>query len=169
MYSAPVLTNHALHRRDERSHEDGEFLTPNEIHSYLTRVMYNRRSKGDPLWNALIIAGVDHKGKSFVGTVDHLGTAFCDDFIATGFGHHFAMPIMREEWKADLTEAEARTLLEKCMRVCYYRDCNTINKIQIAKVVADGAQVSEPYSLETKWDYDSFIKTKAGSDTGGSW
>ena len=29
MYSAPVLTNHALHRRDERSHEDGEFLTPN--------------------------------------------------------------------------------------------------------------------------------------------
>lgn len=42
------------------------------------------------------------------------------------------MPIMREEWKADLTEAEARTLLEKCMRVCYYRDCNTINKVRNA-------------------------------------
>lgn len=156
-------------RRDERSHEDGSVMTPNEIHSYLTRVLYNRRNKGDPLWNELVIAGVDHDGKSFLGTVDHIGTGFKDNFIATGFGHHFAMPILREEWREDLTEAEARTLLEKCMRVCYYRDCRTINKIQLAKVSGGGNQITPPYSLDTKWDYESFIKTKAGADTGGSW
>lgn len=156
-------------RRTERLREDGCVMAPSEIHSYLTRVMYNRRNKGNPLWNSLIIAGVDHKGKSFVGTVDHIGTAFDDNFIATGFGHHFAMPILREEWREDLTEAEARTLLEKCMRVCYYRDCRTINKIQLAKVSAEGSQITPPYSMETKWDYDSFVKTKAGADTGGSW
>ena len=134
-----------------------------------------------------------------MGTVDHIGTAFTDDFVATGFGHHFAMPILREEWRADLTEAEARTLIEKVMRVCYYRDCRTINKvrgrrgrdgralvlgvgtrltllrfcsviqIQLAKVSTGGALITPPYSMETKWDYESFVKDKAGADTGGSW
>jgi 20S proteasome subunit beta 7 len=42
---------------------DGSTLTPQEIHSYLGRVMYNRRSKVDPLWNQLITAGF-YKGKS---------------------------------------------------------------------------------------------------------
>ena len=50
-------------RRTERAHEDGCKLAPNEIHSYLTRVMYNRRSKGNPLWNELVIAGLDNDGK----------------------------------------------------------------------------------------------------------
>jgi len=36
---------------------DGAVLRPAEIHSYLGRVMYNRRSKVDPLWNQLITAG----------------------------------------------------------------------------------------------------------------
>ena len=31
--------------------DDGKELSPMEIHSYLTRVMYNRRNKFDPLWN----------------------------------------------------------------------------------------------------------------------
>lgn len=77
---------------------------------------------------------------SFVGTVDHIGTAFTDDFVTTGFGHHFAMPILREEWRADLTEAEARTLIEKVMRVCYYRDCRTINKVGRVCVGSGGRQ-----------------------------
>lgn len=36
---------------------DGAVMTPAEVHSYLGRVMYNRRSKVDPLWNQLITAG----------------------------------------------------------------------------------------------------------------
>ena len=42
---------------------DGATLTPSEVHSYLGRVMYNRRSKVDPLWNQLITAGF-YQGKS---------------------------------------------------------------------------------------------------------
>lgn len=42
---------------------DGAVLRPAEIHSYLGRVMYNRRSKVDPLWNQLITAGF-YEGKS---------------------------------------------------------------------------------------------------------
>lgn len=78
---------------------------------------------------------------SFLGQVDHIGTAFADDFVTTGFGHHFAMPILREEWRADLTEAEARTLVEKVMRVCYYRDCRTINKVRRVSTLPWTSQV----------------------------
>ena len=48
---------------------DGCVLTPAEIHSYLGRVMYNRRSKIDPLWNQLVTAGY-YQGKPSVDTSD---------------------------------------------------------------------------------------------------
>ena len=43
------------------------------------------------------------------------------------------------------------------------------SKITIARVDADGTSVGAPYSLDTKWDYASFVKDKASADTGGSW
>jgi 20S proteasome subunit beta 7 len=44
------------------------------------------------------------------------------------------------------------------MQVCYYRDKQTTNKFQIAKVTAEGASISEPFALETKWDYKASVK-----------
>ena len=68
-----------------------------------------------------------------------------------------------------MTEAEARKLLETVMEVLYYRDCRTINRLTFSKVDANGATVEDPISLDTKWDYQSFVDPKAGGDTGGSW
>ena len=73
-------------------YDDGCTLTPKEIYSYLCRVMYNRRTKMDPLWNSLVVAGVE-KGEPFLGTVGMLGVAFVDDNVATGFGAHLARPL----------------------------------------------------------------------------
>lgn len=148
--------------------DDGRSLHAGEVLSYLTRVMYNRRNKFNPLWNALVVAGFDGE-RVRLGTVDKIGTTFEDDYIATGFGHHLAMPIIREAWKEDMSEEEARALVEQCMRVLYYRDCRTINKITLAKITRDSALVSEPYTLDTKWDFEAFVRAKAGADTGGSW
>jgi len=38
--------------------DDNAKLSASEIHSYLTRVMYNKRNKMNPLWNTLLVAGV---------------------------------------------------------------------------------------------------------------
>jgi 20S proteasome subunit beta 7 len=42
----------------EAHYEDDHLPTPLTIHNYLTRVMYNRRTKLDPLWNSILVAGI---------------------------------------------------------------------------------------------------------------
>lgn len=48
--------------------DDGNTLGPKEIHNYLTRVMYNRRNKFNPLWNSLVVGGVK-RGHKYLGVV----------------------------------------------------------------------------------------------------
>lgn len=142
---------------------DGCDLTSPEIYHYLQRLFYQRRNKFDPLWNSMLVGGIHPSTKApFLGQVNMIGLAFEGDFLATGFGHHFAMPLLRKQWKPDMSEEEARILLETCMRVCLYRDCRTLNRIQFAKVTAaEGTVISEPVQLDTKWDFQSFKNPKA--------
>lgn len=137
--------------------DDGAVLSPQEIFSYLQRVMYNRRNDFDPLWNSLVLAGVDRKGVPFLGAVGMIGQAYTDSHIATGFGNALARPLFRSHQKDDMSEAEAEELLKKALKVCYYRDKNSINKFQLAKVTQAGVDVSEPFKLETNWDYGAFV------------
>ena len=142
-----------------------------ETWNYLRAVMYNRRNKMNPLWNDLVVAGKDAEGKSFLGWVDKIGTTFEENIVATGFGSYLAIPLLREKYRPDLDEGEARALLEDCMRILFYRDCRASNRIQIAKVEEDSGEVliSEPYELDTHWDSASFIAPVADLDGDGGW
>ncbi|KAK9827805.1 hypothetical protein WJX74_003127 [Apatococcus lobatus] len=137
--------------------DDGQSLSSQELYSYLSRVMYNRRNKMDPLWNSLIIAGLEG-GKPFLGSVNMIGVAFSDDHLATGFGNHLARPLFRKRHRPDMSEEEATALIREALEVCYYRDKQSINKFQIAKVTAsEGVSISEPFALPTKWEYKAFV------------
>ena len=37
---------------------DGYTLQPKALYSWCTRVLYNKRSNFDPLWNKLVIGGI---------------------------------------------------------------------------------------------------------------
>merc|ERR1711988_1295951 len=120
--------------------DDGSKLTPSAIHKYLVRVMYNRRNKVDPLWNSVVVGGM-YKGERFLGTVDLLGTAYEDDIIATGYGGHLAIPLLREaieEHGTEMTYEQAYAVLENCMRVLFYRDCLAIDTVQYARLSTEG-------------------------------
>jgi len=45
-------------RIDEECLADGFSYTPKALFSWMTRVMYNRRTKMNPLWNTAVIGGV---------------------------------------------------------------------------------------------------------------
>merc|ERR1712137_1515531 len=130
--------------------DDGRTHTTKEIYSYLGRVMYNRRNKMDPLWNSLVIAGME-SGQAFLGQVDLLGTQYEDTTLATGFGAYLARPLLRKAYRDDLTLEEARKIIVNCMRVLFYRDARALSKIQVAVINDQGATVSEPFELETNW------------------
>jgi hypothetical protein len=57
-HSKTPFANIFLFRIREAHHQDDHLPNPLTIHNYLTRTMYNRRTKVDPLWNALLVAGV---------------------------------------------------------------------------------------------------------------
>jgi len=131
--------------------DDGSALSPHSIHSYLTRVLYERRNKFDPLWGHFAVAGF-RNGKSYLGFSDLRGTHYEDDTIATGYGSMIARPILRNAYRPNLTKEEARNVLEECLRVLYYRDARSLNRVQIATISAEGPLISEPYELKTDWD-----------------
>ena len=102
------------------------------------------------------------------GVVDKIGTAYEDDILATGFGGYIALPLMREKYRPDMEEGEARALLEDCLRILFYRDCRALNRVQIAKVTEDGVLVSDPYELDTYWDFKGYQSNKGEMGTGKS-
>jgi len=134
-------------------------MTARSMWNYLRVVMYHRRNKMNPLWNNVVVCGKDgtKEGEFFLGVVDRLGTTVEDNIMATGFGSYMGIPLLREKWRADMDEGEARALLEDCMKVLFYRDCRAASRIQLAKVSADGVLISEPYELETNWDGSTTI------------
>ncbi|CAM9173894.1 unnamed protein product [Choristocarpus tenellus] len=155
--------------QDDVNMDDGFQKSPSEHYNLLRTVMYNRRNKFNPLWNYLLVAGCKKDGTPFLGSVDNIGTCYEDNVLATGFGSYLSLPVLRQKWRPDLEEGEARLLLEDCMRVLFYRDSRALNRIQIAKATSEGTLVSEPYTLETNWDIGTLIKPRLGIDSDGSW
>jgi len=151
---------------DEFCADDGATLGPREILSYLGRVLYNRRSKINPLWNSIITGGFEN-GKSFLGMTDLYGSTYSDDVLATGFGTHMAIPLMRKGYRADLSADDAKKLLEDCMTVLLYRDCYALNRFTIGVVTKDGVNISEPYSLKTFWEFRAFVEPNRKEIGGG--
>ncbi|XP_076735708.1 proteasome subunit beta type-4-like, partial [Maylandia zebra] len=63
-------------------------------------------------------------------------------------------PLMREvvENKVEITKQEARELVERCLKVLYYRDARSYNRHEIAIVTEEGVEILGPLSSETNWD-----------------
>jgi len=88
----------------------------------------------------------------YLGYTDLYGTSFVDNYVATGIGGHMALPLLRKHYNADMTIEQARELLENCMRVLYYRDCRSTNKILIASVTRKEVTLHPVVTLQTYWD-----------------
>lgn len=150
---------------DENYHSDkSHTLNARNLHKYLSKLLYHRRSKFDPLWNHLLVAGLDEEGKPFLAAADLLGTTFTSPSLATGYGEMLAQPIMRkyvpdEESAAKLTKEEAVNIVKECMKVLYYRDARSLDVYSIAIVTKEGVELKENEKLENQsWAFADRIK-----------
>eukprot|EP01147_Barroeca_monosierra_P006495 gene6495-9368_t len=144
---------------ENREAQDGHEITPQAVHSYLTRVMYNRRSKFDPLWNTVLVGGMK-KGVPYLAYTDKLGVAYEEQAISCGYGSYIALPLMREviEKGEKLTKDDAVNLLQKCLQVLWYRDARSLNRYEIATITSDGVKVSQPQAAPSDWSIASMVR-----------
>ncbi|ODV97403.1 hypothetical protein PACTADRAFT_38938 [Pachysolen tannophilus NRRL Y-2460] len=140
-------------------------LKANHIHEYLSRVFYNRRSKMDPLWNSCLVGGFDaDSGEPFLKYVDLLGVTYGADSLATGFGSHLAIPLLRKKLDSDdavknLTEEEGIKLISECMKVLYYRDARSLDKYSLAIIKKDDVKLIKGLRCEDmSWRFASGIR-----------
>jgi 20S proteasome subunit beta 7 len=139
-------------------------LNAKNLHTYLAKVMYNRRSKFDPLWNHLLIVGMDGDKKPFLASADLLGTTFSSPSLATGFGAHLAQPILRtilpdEAAVENVTREQAVEKIKECMKVLFYRDARSMDKYSIAVITKDGVDLDENVKLENQsWAFADRIR-----------
>lgn len=136
---------HQLETEEEVYDSDGGHnLRAPHVHEYLSRVMYNRRLKMDPLWNAVIVAGFNDDHTPFLRYVDLLGVTYGALALSTGFGAHLAVPLLRQlvpydEDYVKVSEQQATDAITDCMRVLYYRDARASDKYTLAVFTfADG-------------------------------
>lgn len=174
--------------RKDRCLADGHPHSTREIWSYMSRVMYQKRNKMNPLYNSFLIAGMvpdpdsllsraqtqqatqtncstlttqkhrttdEGQKKPFLGQLDLFGTAFETKVSATGYGLYLALPLLRNEWREDLSYDEAKALLEKCLKVLLYRDARASDRVQMANITAAGVAIGEPYRLDTAGQWSS--------------
>ncbi|KCV70441.1 hypothetical protein H696_02784 [Fonticula alba] len=153
----------------ERTCDDGHSLSPRHVFEYLASMMYHRRNKFDPLWNTLVVAGVDTQGKSFLGQVDLRGGSYQADTVTTGFGNYLGQPLLREavEGKIDsIDEEAAKEIMKDALKVLFYRNTQAANTVQIGVVRRPDAQagetkptiqIDEPITLDTEWGFAQMV------------
>ncbi|KAF2499777.1 proteasome endopeptidase complex, beta subunit [Mytilinidion resinicola] len=139
-------------------------LHAKNLHTYLSKVMYKRRSDFNPLWNHLLVAGLDGENKPFLASADLLGTTFSSPTLATGFGAHLAQPILRrtvpdEATVASVTKEQAVELVKESMKVLFYRDARSMDKYSIAVITKEGVELKENEKLENQsWAFAEGIR-----------
>lgn len=146
------------------SPSSGNSLNAENLHKYLSKVFYKRRSDFDPLWNHVLVGGFDAEGKPFLGSADLLGTTFTAPTLATGFGTQIALPILRKVAKDDeaackLSREEAVNAVKECLKVLYYRDARSSREYSIAVVTKEGVELKNGEQLEQQsWAFAENIR-----------
>ncbi|KAA8652271.1 hypothetical protein EYZ11_004575 [Aspergillus tanneri] len=142
----------------------GNMLNAKNLHTYLSKVFYKRRSEFNPLWNHILVAGFDGDKKPFLSSADLLGTTFSAPHLATGFGAHLAVPILRrlfpeEKPTEEVSKDEAVAALRECLKVLWYRDARSIDKYSLAVITEGGIEMQEDQKIEAQsWAFAEGIK-----------
>lgn len=139
--------------------------TPNQLFNFMHRTVYHQRNEFEPFMCKFVFVGVDESTKeSFVGVCDSVGTRWTDECAASGMAAYNCLPLMRRalEMKKGqkLTKDEAMAVIQDCCRVIFYRECRAINRFQIADATAEKVLISDPFIVETNFEFQGFAFEK---------
>ena len=140
--------------------DDKQEMKPKELYSWLTRVMYNRRNKFEPLYLDMVVGGMQD-GEPFLGHVNLRGRSYTSNVVATGYGSHLGLPLLREyseKPEMKISKEKAVELTKNVMEVLWYRDCRSDPKYAQVICTADGVKEDLNMYAKQNWDVAHMIK-----------
>ncbi len=108
--------------------------------------------------NVSLVGGFDGKGNKYLGYIDQFGTLLEGDYLVAGLAHYFCKVLLASYAKPDMTEAQARAVLEECMRVLVYRDARASERIQFCTITTKGVNIEAPFLIKSNWSHRQFIE-----------
>ncbi|EGV65630.1 proteasome endopeptidase complex, beta subunit [Yamadazyma tenuis ATCC 10573] len=129
------------------------------VHEFLSRVLYNRRSKMNPLWNSVIVAGFNDDRSPFLKYIDMLGVTYGASTLATGFGSYLAVPLLRKVIPEDkdyvnVSEEEAKKVIMDSMRVLFYRDARSAETFTLVTLNSEGVKYDKQVQVSNQsWEF----------------
>lgn len=122
-----------------------------EIHGFLATRNYSSRLEMDPIYNGYIIAGYEQGHNPYIGIVDMRGTQFTANFFATGMGKHYALPVLRDGWKPDISKDDAIALLRESIKTLAFNDAAAGSSFMVCEASSDGIHIGPVQSLDLDW------------------
>ncbi|KAH8271419.1 hypothetical protein KR018_009562 [Drosophila ironensis] len=141
-------------------HNDNIMLKPRALARWMTRLLYNRRSRMRPLLVDLVVGGVGVGGEPYLANVDMRGRAFDDFVVATGFARHLALPVVRDAKPPhrEFTYQECSDTIHKCMELLYYRDTRNNAQYTVGICSTKKCDIEGPFEVAQNWTYANNIK-----------
>lgn len=93
-----------------------------------------------------LLAGVDGDG-SHLFTLDPLGSLLPDEYTASGSGMQFALGVLEDDYRDDLSNDEGVEVAVRAVRSAVERDTSSGNGVSVAVISDDGVDIDT---------YDSF-------------
>lgn len=135
---------------EEQCRRFGGQLTPKEIHTYIKRIMYQRRSNMKPFAIRVVLAGKNPDNSLYLGVTDPYGTTWEDDVICTGYSNH--LKGMQLDKTAKKSKDEVRDAITQSFRALYARLSTMNGPVEFVDVSNSGIAKEEPVRIEANWE-----------------
>ncbi|EEA05846.1 proteasome subunit beta type 4 precursor, putative [Cryptosporidium muris RN66] len=135
---------------------------PKEYSNFISNLHYEKRNKMKPLYNQIVIAGlqknISSEFESYLSIVDQFGTLFFDDYVGSGSSGYYGVSLIRQKYVPGISKDQAKSLLEECMRNIFYLECTGSRMLQFVTITLKGTTIYPAYPVETTWKYENYMK-----------
>ena len=128
----------------------GDTLTPAEVHTYIKRILYQKRSKMNPLMLRVVTAGVNPDHTFFLATADQYGTSWEDPVVYTGMAHY-----LHGNQVSDVAGKEKDTVnsaIHDLLKALAARHSTQTGKLEMYDIRVDGITRTEEAEARPNWD-----------------
>jgi proteasome beta subunit len=95
-----------------------------------------------------LLGGVDEDG-AHVYSLDPLGGMMEEDYAVSGSGSQYALGVLEQEYEADLSVDEARSVAAHAIQSAVERDLASGNGINVAVVTDEGVDITKHKQFES--------------------